>query len=218
MTVHLISGWSFPAMALQPLAEALAPWPTRRYDAAQDTSRIPVEADDLLIGWSLGGLNIMARRYARASCGRGIVLIGSTARFCRASDYDAGVEPSALRSMRSALRRGRRDMMLTHFYEQAGFQNPQSWCLAASGIDDETLDNGLRELEELDARDDLRDGSTPALILHGEHDRIIPVAAAHWLARELSQAAVRIHPAAGHDLPLTHPDWVAEQIRDYFTR
>lgn len=47
--------------------------------------------------------------------------------------------------------------------------------------------------------------TAPTLVLHGEHDPLIPVAAAHDLARRIPGARLEIIPGWGHDLP--EPLW-----------
>ena len=46
----------------------------------------------------------------------------------------------------------------------------------------------------------------PTLLLHGEADPLIPVAAAHDLARRIPDARLTLLPGWGHDLP--QPLWV----------
>jgi pimeloyl-ACP methyl ester carboxylesterase len=43
--------------------------------------------------------------------------------------------------------------------------------------------------------------SAPTLVIHGEHDALIPVAAAHDLARRIPGSRLEIIPGWGHDLP-----------------
>jgi pimeloyl-ACP methyl ester carboxylesterase len=45
------------------------------------------------------------------------------------------------------------------------------------------------ELSEVRAR---------TLLLHGDHDRVVPVAHAHWLAAHLPAAHLRVVPGDGH--------------------
>lgn len=53
--------------------------------------------------------------------------------------------------------------------------------------------------------------AAPTLVLHGEHDALIPVAAAHDLARRIAGARLDILPGWGHDLPdPLWPRFVAE--------
>jgi pimeloyl-ACP methyl ester carboxylesterase len=45
---------------------------------------------------------------------------------------------------------------------------------------------------------DLAEIATPVLLLHGEDDRFVPVAHAHWLAERIPDVEARIDPADGH--------------------
>ncbi len=64
----------------------------------------------------------------------------------------------------------------------------------------------------LDLRPNLRHITTPTLIIHGDADRIVPVAAAHWLATQLPNNQLTILPGAGHAPMITLPHEVAAAI------
>ena len=49
--------------------------------------------------------------------------------------------------------------------------------------------------------DRLQHITSPTLVIHGQHDALIPVAAAHDLARRIPGAQLDILPGWGHDLP-----------------
>jgi pimeloyl-ACP methyl ester carboxylesterase len=51
----------------------------------------------------------------------------------------------------------------------------------------------------------------PALVLASEHDRLVSVACSQALARQW-QYPLRVHPFAGHDLPLDDAPWVVSQV------
>lgn len=53
---------------------------------------------------------------------------------------------------------------------------------------------------------------TPTLLLASEQDRLVSVACSQTLARHW-HCALRLHPSAGHDLPLDDAAWVAAQVR-----
>lgn len=56
--------------------------------------------------------------------------------------------------------------------------------------------------------------SVPLLILAGAQDRLVDPGCSRTLARAW-QTAIEIHPAAGHDLPLDQPDWVAQAVAQW---
>ena len=55
---------------------------------------------------------------------------------------------------------------------------------------------------------------TPTLILNSAHDRLVASACSESLARHWG-CALRVHPGAGHDLPLDDGPWVARQVRQW---
>lgn len=56
----------------------------------------------------------------------------------------------------------------------------------------------------------------PTLVLASEQDHLVRVECSRALARQW-QCALRIHPSAGHDLPLDDGPWVAARVRDWLT-
>lgn len=54
----------------------------------------------------------------------------------------------------------------------------------------------------------------PVLLLASNQDRLVNVRCSLALA-EHWQCPVRLHPDAGHDLPLDDPVWVAQQVREW---
>lgn len=61
---------------------------------------------------------------------------------------------------------------------------------------------------------DPADVHVPVLLLHGDEDRVVPVAHARWLAAHLPDAELRVVPGTGHISVLTAADdalrWVAD--------
>jgi pimeloyl-ACP methyl ester carboxylesterase len=64
----------------------------------------------------------------------------------------------------------------------------------------------------------LRDADVPALILHGEEDNLIPVAAARQLAELLPRAEIVTLPGTGHLPPLEVPAEVTAAMVDWLAR
>jgi pimeloyl-ACP methyl ester carboxylesterase len=57
----------------------------------------------------------------------------------------------------------------------------------------------------------------PVLVLASAGDRLVSAECSRALARAWS-LPLREHPAAGHDLALDDPGWIAEQVRDWWPR
>lgn len=172
------------------------------------------------MGWSLGGLQILRDvTNAGKRPPTHLILVASTARFCGDDPGWPGLSRAALRALQRQLARAPEEAL-------AGFHR---LCANAPHNDDvltarvaaslqlgvPALADGLRELAELDLRTNLSACGVPVLMLHGAHDQVIPLAAAEQTAALLPQARLVVHPEAGHDLPLAHPDWVAEHVADF---
>lgn len=56
--------------------------------------------------------------------------------------------------------------------------------------------------------------ATPTLLLASERDHLVSVECSRSLARHWS-CALRIHPSAGHDIPLDDGTWVASQVQEW---
>ena len=56
--------------------------------------------------------------------------------------------------------------------------------------------------------------AVPTLLLASEYDKLVSVDCSKTLAR-VWRATLRLHPSAGHDLPLDDGPWVAAQVRDW---
>jgi pimeloyl-ACP methyl ester carboxylesterase len=57
----------------------------------------------------------------------------------------------------------------------------------------------------------------PTLVFHGENDRIVPVDAGRWVARQIPLAALHAFKGCGHLPAFTAPDEVAQVIRTFLT-
>lgn len=75
--------------------------------------------------------------------------------------------------------------------------------------------NVLRQLRAaISYRAALTAPAVPVLLLGGQQDRLVNVQCTVALAQQW-RCAIRLHPAAGHDLPLDDGAWVASQVREW---
>jgi pimeloyl-[acyl-carrier protein] methyl ester esterase len=184
--------------------------------------------ESLWIGWSLGGIEAMARaagdvdqddtRGLAGPPGR-LVLIASTARFCRDGEGWPGTEPAVLRGLQGRWRREPAAALAGFHTLAAGPttspETVQARTAASLALDPLDLARGLDNLARWDVRPLLSRLHMPVLVVHGRDDRIIPSAAADRLAEMLPRATRCDHPTAGHDLPLAEARWTADRIVDF---
>jgi len=57
----------------------------------------------------------------------------------------------------------------------------------------------------------------PVLLIHGDTDRIIPLAASTWYAGHLPNARLEVIANAGHWLQIEHPDTFCQLVREFLT-
>ncbi|KAF0806325.1 hydrolase [Alcanivorax xiamenensis] len=91
----------------------------------------------------------------------------------------------------------------------------REWALIAGGRPVSTA-NSLRQLWaaarfQAPAR---LPGSSPVLIVNGGGDRLVSPCCSQALARAWNRP-LSVHPAAGHDLSLDAPDWLARELKSW---
>jgi pimeloyl-[acyl-carrier protein] methyl ester esterase len=53
------------------------------------------------------------------------------------------------------------------------------------------------------------------LLVHGEHDPLMPLAAAQWLAGHMPNARIEVFPGAAHAPFLSQPERFAELLKRF---
>jgi non-heme chloroperoxidase len=65
----------------------------------------------------------------------------------------------------------------------------------------------IKQFSEVDYTEDLKRMNVPTLIVHGDDDQIVPIAAAALRSAKIApQATLKVYPGAPHGLPTTHQD------------
>ncbi len=174
-------------------------------------------------GWSLGGQ--VALRWARREPRQvtRLVLIATTPRFVNGTDWNHGMDRADFDRFVQDFG-VRAEETLNHFALLQAHGDTRGRDVArrlreeitpVSRDTQPTLDAGLRMLEETDLRAQLPAISQPALIVHGERDSVIPLAAGAYLARELDDAQLQVIAGAAHAPFISNPDLVAGHIRTF---
>lgn len=221
----LLHGWGLTPAVWQPLLEALpqtldvstptlpghaqapvaATWIAAWTEAL--LARIPHGA--VVCGWSLGAmvaLDLAARHPARVAR---LILIGSTPRFVSTTPSDHGEAwPHGLDAVvaHDFLTRFTHDPAATMqrfvALQALGDARRRTVTTALTAALSDTgaegasaLAGGLQVLTETDLRPSIARITQPTLLLHGEGDALMPLAAAQWLAAHLAHA--RLMPLAG---------------------
>jgi non-heme chloroperoxidase len=71
----------------------------------------------------------------------------------------------------------------------------------------------IKAFSETDLTEDLKKFDVPTLIIHGDDDQIVPIAASALLAAKLvTNATLKVYPGADHGLTFTHKDQFNEDL------
>lgn len=182
---------------------------------------VPVGA--ALCGWSLGGQVALRLALDHPKQLGHLILVGTTPRFINGDDWSSGIEAEVFRQFAEQVKDDYRGTLSRFLALQAhGGDAPKETirrlresffrCKAPSA---DVLQSGLEILLATDLRQEIGKLNVPALIIHGDNDKLAPVDAGHWLAQHLPLAQGEICQGASHAPFLSHPAWFVEKIRGF---
>ena len=74
----------------------------------------------------------------------------------------------------------------------------------------------IKVFSETDHTEDLKRFDIPTLIIHGDDDQIVPIAASALLSSKMIKGAIlKIYPGAPHGVPATHKDQLNEDLLSF---
>ncbi|HWJ36883.1 MAG TPA: alpha/beta hydrolase [Steroidobacteraceae bacterium] len=77
----------------------------------------------------------------------------------------------------------------------------------------------IKQFSEVDYTPDLEKFDVPTLILHGDDDQIVPIAASALMtAKIVKGATLKVYPGAPHGFPTTHQDEVNADLLQFISR
>lgn len=208
----LLAGWGFDSRVWLPIAERLADDFRISYDLDA------VTAGAVVCGWSLGAMRAL---QAPAIADR-LILVGATPRFIQATDWPCAQPPVLLDSFaaavaadpQAALRRFA--ALMNQGDERARDITRRMNELLRERIPDAaTLAAGLAGLRDIDLRKSVAAIRHPTLLIHGEHDPLMPLAAAQWLATHMSNARLEVFAGTAHAPFLAQPERFANLVREF---
>ncbi|HJW02283.1 MAG TPA: alpha/beta fold hydrolase [Azospira sp.] len=239
-TIALLHGWGLDRRVWDELAAVLeADFDLRRLDLPgyHGTPDLPDNSvaatvnwllDQLpegctLVGWSLGALlaQLMAKQ-APAKIAR-LVLVAGTPCFTQGPDWLAGQTPELLATFSAAVREQPDSVLISVLSRFAALINQgdaQARAITrrlapltrAPLPAPATLARGLDWLRDLDLRTLTPQLPQPCLLLHGDQDPLMPLAAAQWLVATLPQAGLEIFPGVAHCPFLAAPERFARSL------
>lgn len=177
----------------------------------------------ILVGWSLGAqLALHLAQQAPERVAR-LVLIGSSPCFVQADNWPAALPASTLDAFRQDFDTAP-DTTQRRFVALQSLGDSARKAVAATLTDSLTpaddarrtaLADGLRLLAETDLRAIVPRIHQPVCLLHGGEDKLMPVAAAEWLADALPNARLTVFGQCGHAPFLSRPEECAMLIEGF---
>jgi non-heme chloroperoxidase len=77
----------------------------------------------------------------------------------------------------------------------------------------------VREFSEIDYTEDLKRISVPTLVVHGDDDQIVPIAASGRRSAEIApNATLKVYEGAPHGLPITRQDELNADLLAFIRR
>ena len=192
---------------------------------AETATRLAASIPDgaYVCGWSLGAmLAAQIAAQARRTLA-GLILVGATPSFIKRTDWHPAQEPALLDTFCAAIGHDAAGT-LQRFVALINQGDTQARAIArglngqlqsALPANTRTLLDGLAWLRDVDLRATIAAVATPALLIHGAHDPLMPLAAAQWLAANLSNAVLKVMPDAAHAPFLHAPENFAKLIGEY---
>lgn len=177
----------------------------------------------ILAGWSLGAM--LALQIARLAPQRveRLILIGGTPSFTQRPDWPDAQASALLEAFCNAVSHDA-SATLQRFIALLNQGDTQARTiaraltrrvLAAPLTDTATLLAGLAWLRDLDLRQLVATIDTPALVIHGANDSLMPLPAARWLHATLPHSQLEIFNEAAHAPFLNDPERFARLIGDF---
>jgi pimeloyl-[acyl-carrier protein] methyl ester esterase len=178
----------------------------------------------ILLGWSLGGLVAQAAALQLQDRLAGLILVSTTPRFVADRDWSHGLPALQLRALRRDLQRNFARSLGEFFQlmfvedqvERQRFREIVRFAAGAGRLPDESSTlAGLELLQKADLRAQLPSLDQPTLVMHGEADRIIPVAAGRYLAAQIDGAEQALYPGVGHAPFLVSPEHFCRRVESF---
>jgi len=238
--IALIHGWGACAAVWDEVAAGLTPHMRVRsidlpgygasatcapytLDALCDAVTDELPAQVTLCGWSLGGQIALQCALRNPQKILRVVLIATTPRFTRAAGWNCAVDTALLEDFHNELGRDCRATLRRFISLQAQgdadartvIRRLRARIETGDMPDQAALHGGLAILKDADLRESLPQVAQPVLLLHGDRDAIVPLAAAEVTQRALTRARLEVFSGAAHAPFVMHAARASRRIAEF---
>ena len=180
-----------------------------------------------LVGFSMGGGEVARyiRQFGTDRVSRAVFIAAIPPALLKSEGNPEGVDAEVFEGIKASLQADRPAFLkqfLQNFYnvDKLGGQRVSdevvqlSWNIASGASPKGTLDCVSAWLE--DFRPDLQRFTIPTLVIHGDEDRIVPLAASGQRTQQMvSGARIVVLPGAPHGCNWTHAEEVNQALLDF---
>jgi pimeloyl-[acyl-carrier protein] methyl ester esterase len=191
----------------------------RMADALAQTFPQPVH----VCGWSLGGAVALTWALRCPEQVTRLILVAATPCFATRSDWPYGVDAAVLREFEQGLQADYEGTLKRFLSLQARsgedaravMEQLRQTLFARGRPDPAALAAGLEILLHSDLRQQVTALKQPTLLIHGEHDTLVPLVAVEWLRDHIPQARLEVVKGCTHAPFLSHAREFMEQVTDF---
>ncbi len=211
------------------------PWNGNEMDTYADDLATLFETLDLnkavMVGHSTGGGEVAhyIGRHGSARVAKAVLVAAVTPSLVKTETSPEGVPIEVLDGLRASSLANRsqlyKDFASGPFF---GFNRPgaeisqgliDSFWLQGMQAGHKNLYDCIKAFSETDFTEDLKKIDVPTLIVHGDDDQVVPIAATALVAAKLvKNATLKIYPGAPHALPDTHKEQLNHDILSLLSR
>ncbi|KPJ90208.1 MAG: hypothetical protein AMJ53_14520, partial [Gammaproteobacteria bacterium SG8_11] len=218
-TLHRVTLLDLPGYGRS--AHYVLPQYTLQYLADELVSLVPPGAT--VLGWSLGGMIAMqmALRYPNAF--DRLVLVAASPQFRLSADWPHAVDSRILENFASELADSYQQTIQQFLAIQAlGSEHARDEIRVLRGKvfrdgepDKTALRQSLNILQTANLRDQVAGIAMNTLIIGGERDRLVPVAAVNWLANNINRSQLKVINGASHAPFISHQEQFIQALHEF---
>jgi pimeloyl-[acyl-carrier protein] methyl ester esterase len=223
-TIVMRPGWGMKAAAYDALGERLRErFDVRALELPLDPAAAAVETPKrcFVVGWSLGAQLAIDWARTRPEQIARLALISATPSFVQREGWTCAMPHAVFEAFAATLEEDPRATLerftLLQAQDDAAARRVARTLRSALVVADaDSLATGLQRLRETDLRGSLGEIPQPALVIHGERDRLVPVEAAGRLTRALPEARLEVVAGAAHAPFVSDVGRVAALLGEFF--
>jgi pimeloyl-[acyl-carrier protein] methyl ester esterase len=169
----------------------------------------------IVVGWSMGGWKAIELCLEHPQKVKGLVLVSSFAKYVKSDDYPCGTPLSLLHRLKKRFKADYK-VGMTYFYDLIFKDKSQHHLIEELPVPEKIdIEKWFERLEQDDLRPLLPQIKVPTLILHGDHDPIVPLGAAEYLRDRIKDSELMIFEGAGHAPFLEEPEQFNCLLEDF---